>query len=95
MREECLNKLREYFGSEEFTYTILHSANEECVFATISESVKENTKNIGIYRVRKAENNFEVRRDLAYMVNMQSNASILGMIEDVVKTCGRIKESSK
>lgn len=85
MRQQCLQQLEKYFGDTKFNFTIIHSASTECIFATFSEQ-----NEVGIYRANAGCSGGTIFCELKYKLDVRSSASVLGMIEDVIRTYGKM-----
>lgn len=84
-----MQELKKWFGHVKFNFTILHSTSTECIFVTFSE-----LNDVGIYRAKVDGDVVKILHDLEYKVNFESSASVLGMIEDVVRTYGAITKKN-
>lgn len=87
MREKALEKLKDWFGGNDFDYEIVKETEEECIFAVASEDCGERI--ISLYRVFKLGRGLEISRDYEQSIS-NSNASILSVISEIVKVYNRV-----
>lgn len=90
MKEKCVKKLKEWFGNMKFEYVLIRQSNDSCVFVTISEACKKENRYIEVYHVFQIGSKLEVSQSLEYVVNLETNSSILACIESIIKTYDRI-----